>query len=654
MALSGAISIMLTADVKDFRETIKEAAAQLQELTGVSKETAFGIVKLEARLKDQIATFGMAAHEAQIHRLALQGVSDAALGSVRALSKQLTALENAEKAEKELEKAEKEAAKASQDRWSTTTSTIKTAGLAILGAGLAAAGGLAALTTSSMKSIDATGDVAGRLGIASDSLATLRYAAQLSGSETEALDASLAKMNINLGEAASKGGPAEEALNNIGLKSKDLAKLDPGEAFKQIAGGFEKIPTASGKATTAMALFGKGGVGLINTLSAGRDEIEKLQAEAKSFGVGVSDADTAKVGAANDAIDKLGIALSGVGNILAVKVAPIISSGIEEFLKWANSGSNATGIIDGGMTALRKSLTFVADSVHYVGVGFQAAQLGVETFATVGVTAIWGLVKALETVVNILPGVDASFAEGLGSISESMGMSLEKHAVELRKAWDSPPPSAGLNKFFDDVTSKANSSESAVKGVSNAFLDLAGKISTFSDKLNESIKTFGMSGDEIEIWKLKEAGATEEVLKGVRAQQSQLEALRRNAKEVDAYQEKAKSVYESTLTPLEKYTKELKELDKLRAGGALDDKTYAKAKGNLGRDLFQTDQYKGVGALEANSAEARSSILSYNATSRGNGINEIAQKSLDESREQTSLLRKIAGNYNRQSVVTID
>src|SRR4051794_4296501 len=146
-----------------------------------------------------------------------------------------------------------------------------------VGLGLGAAG-LLALTKSSLTSVDAMNDQATQIGTTAGRLGELRYAAKLTGSDTEALDNGLQKMTTNLGHAARQGGPVAATLANLGLKTRDLAAMDPADAFLQIAGAISKVPNPALQASAAMDVFGKGGAGLLNTIKAGPAQLDALTA----------------------------------------------------------------------------------------------------------------------------------------------------------------------------------------------------------------------------------------------------------------------------------------------------------------------------------------------------------------------------------------
>jgi hypothetical protein len=199
---------------------------------------------------------------------------------------------------------------------------------AAMGTG-ALARGLANVAKGALDTIDATGDLAQRAGTTAEAFTALRYAVKLTGSETETLDGALLKMNANLGDAAvatGTGTPAQKALEGMGLSAKALVKLDPAAAFSAIAGGFQKLKGPAAQSAAAMDIFGKTGIGLLNTLNAGPAKIAALEAEAKKLGLTFSSLDADKVGAANDAIDRVKGAFGGLVNTLTIKLAPALES----------------------------------------------------------------------------------------------------------------------------------------------------------------------------------------------------------------------------------------------------------------------------------------------------------------------------------------
>src|SRR3954468_24115653 len=96
----------------------------------------------------------------------------------------------------------------------------KVTALAGAATALIAGGSLAALVHSSMEAIDTNAKLADRLGFTTESLTGLQHAAGLAGVDSESLTGALEKMLNNLSDAATKGGPAADALAQLGLDAK--------------------------------------------------------------------------------------------------------------------------------------------------------------------------------------------------------------------------------------------------------------------------------------------------------------------------------------------------------------------------------------------------------------------------------------------------
>jgi hypothetical protein len=266
-----------------------------------------------------------------------------------------------------------QSAEASLASFATGASGIGGKIAAALGVGLSV-GGLAMFVKSSMDAADATNDTAQRIGTTAGELAKLRYAAKLTGSETESLDAALLKMQANLGDAALTGkGGTVEALKAMGLNARDLAKADPAAAFTSIAAGFAKIQNPAVQAAYAMDIFGKGGMQLLSTLRSSPQQLSALSDEAQRLGLAITPDSVERIGAANDALDRLAYATQGLGNVLAVEVAPAVTSVVEAFVGWVASS-------EGPIAAVRSSLEGIAVVVRNFGSVWKIAQIRATEF----------------------------------------------------------------------------------------------------------------------------------------------------------------------------------------------------------------------------------------------------------------------------------
>ncbi|KKL51965.1 hypothetical protein LCGC14_2290260, partial [marine sediment metagenome] len=101
---------------------------------------------------------------------------------------------------------------------------------------VAAAAAVVLLTKAGLANVDATTKMADRLGLATDKLLELQFAAKLTAGVNDAtFTMALQRMTRRLAEAAQGTGEAVKAIAELGLTAEDLAKLAPDEQFKLIA-----------------------------------------------------------------------------------------------------------------------------------------------------------------------------------------------------------------------------------------------------------------------------------------------------------------------------------------------------------------------------------------------------------------------------------
>ena len=207
---------------------------------------------------------------------------------------------------------------------------------AIGAAGIAAGAGLAVVTNSAMKNIDALSKASDKLGITTEALGYLRHAAELTGVSQQSLDSSLERMVKRLGEADAGYGAAQKGLEQLGLSAGDLIAMGPEKAFGEISEAIGGLSNQSEKAAATAAIFGREGVALVNTLALGKSGLHEMAAEADALGISIDRIEAAKIEQANDAITRARAAFQGVGNTIAVNLAPYVTavaSGISEAAK---------------------------------------------------------------------------------------------------------------------------------------------------------------------------------------------------------------------------------------------------------------------------------------------------------------------------------
>jgi len=189
---------------------------------------------------------------------------------------------------------------------------------------LAGAAGIGLLVKSSLDATDALGKTAAKIGVTTEALASMRYAAKLTGVETATMDMALQRFTRRAAEAAMGTGEAKDALKELGLNASALIKMPLEQQMGELAGAFENVATDADKVRLAMKLFDSEGVALVNTLGLGKEGLMQMAAEAGRLGLALSQDAVTGVEKANDAFTRVTSTFKGLRDQTVAKLAPAL------------------------------------------------------------------------------------------------------------------------------------------------------------------------------------------------------------------------------------------------------------------------------------------------------------------------------------------
>ncbi|NBN87600.1 MAG: hypothetical protein EBV32_00680 [Proteobacteria bacterium] len=227
-----------------------------------------------------------------------------------------------------------------------TTLTTRLAGAAKGVAGIAASLGTAAvagsigLIVSGMSAAAASvwrfseaaagiDDIAQRTGASAEALSQLRYAAEQSGANLEAVEKGMRKLGDVTTQAANGSKSAAAALASVGLSAEHLLAMSVEDRFLAVAQGISQIQDPAAQASVAMDLLGKSGADLVPMMADGAGGIRALMAEADRLGMTISGEQAAAAAAFDDKWQGLVATLRNASNIIAVAVLPYLSQMID-------------------------------------------------------------------------------------------------------------------------------------------------------------------------------------------------------------------------------------------------------------------------------------------------------------------------------------
>ena len=208
----------------------------------------------------------------------------------------------------------------------------KLAGKAFKGLGIAAGvlgGALAALTIKSLALVDQQRKTARTLGTTQAVFAGLSLAAGIAGVSTESFTKALKRQSKSIVDANDGLQTQARAFKRLNLDTQTLINLPVEDQFKAITTALGGVENATLKVAIASDIFGAKNADLINILELGEAGLDSFIDKAKELGVALTEDQTAAIETANDAVLVFKTSLTGLGNQLAARFAPLITAGAE-------------------------------------------------------------------------------------------------------------------------------------------------------------------------------------------------------------------------------------------------------------------------------------------------------------------------------------
>ena len=378
---------------------------------------------------------------------------------------------------------------------------------------------LTAVVASSMKTIDALAKTADKIGITTEALAGLQFAAEQSGVSTETMNMALQRFTRRVAEAANGSGEAVGALKELNLNAEGLMKLPLDVQMGYVADAMTDVGTQADRVRLAMKLFDSEGVALVNTMKDGSAGLDEMSEQAKSLGLAISRVDAAKIEQANDAWNRMQKVVAGLGNQFAVALAPMMTAILDDIVGITTS-SEEWGTT--GERVVKKLMTAYADlqddlkNIELLFLRFKIAtnEWGIQIQAVIAklikmFSPIQKLVEAYNWLMEALgkPVITDPFTH----LTEAGEQWIAK-TQELKEQRDAllaePPPSEGIMAYYntakaeseaarDKIMADLEAQNEAYEKTSQIQRDIATKLSTVTvDAKRKEIKQVGKTEKE--------------------------------------------------------------------------------------------------------------------------------------------------------------
>lgn len=289
--------------------------------------------------------------------------------------------------------------------------------LANLGVAVSVAG-LTAMVKSAINTGDALDEMSQRVGVSVETLSVWKPAAEQSGVSGESFEKGLRKLSTTMLEAATGSEDAARGFSAVGVefKNQDGTLRATDQVLLDLAERFKAMPDGAEKTALAVQLFGKSGAELIPFLNQGRDGINELAAEMQALGVQMSSETAAQAGNFNDALDKLKLATTSIGNQIIASLLPALNDMAGGMVESAKQGGTLRAILDGVVLVL-KTLALGAATV---GKAFVALGEAIGAGVAAAVEALKGNTEGAKAIIADLKGNLVKRLDELASFRDSL------------------------------------------------------------------------------------------------------------------------------------------------------------------------------------------------------------------------------------------
>jgi hypothetical protein len=217
--------------------------------------------------------------------------------------------------------------------------------LALVGA--AAATALAVMVKRSIDTADQMGKTAQKVGVTTEELSKLQFAAKLANVSSGELEGALMRLTKGMSDAAQGTGEAKKGFDALGItvKNSDGNLKSSTQIMEEVADRFAGMKDGAEKTALAISMFGRAGANMIPLLNGGSKAIREAGDELERMG-GVVTADAARQAAQfNDNLTRLKASFNGLVMTVAQRVLPALTAFTEKILAAIRHGLDFGAVV---------------------------------------------------------------------------------------------------------------------------------------------------------------------------------------------------------------------------------------------------------------------------------------------------------------------
>lgn len=234
----------------------------------------------------------------------------------------------------------------------------------------AAAAGAVALTAAAGRQIEALDMLAQKTGISLTSLQNWSVIMAENDFQAESLATAMSTLSKQIVDARDPASKAAASFQEMGLAATDLGSTE--SVIRAVADRFATMADGPDKARIAVDLFGKSGLDLIPILNRGSQALDESTAASEKFAAVLRSNQVEALKAADDAMDRVGVAANALKSQLGAVFAPAV--------EWAaRMLADAIGVLARWARDLDTALDTLAIRITHLGLA--AKELGAVLFS---------------------------------------------------------------------------------------------------------------------------------------------------------------------------------------------------------------------------------------------------------------------------------
>lgn len=438
-------------------------------------------------------------------------------------------------------------------------------GMLMLSPAIAAAAGgagMALLIKRSLDAADAIAKTADKVGLTTDQLQELRFAADLAGVGQTTLDMAMQRFSRRLGEVAQGQGELLGVAKQYGVALRDgEGRIRSNVAIlKDFADVIKNAESDQERLRISFKLFDSEGAALVNMLREGSSALETTRQRARDLGLVIDEKLVRSAADAKDKLTVLGTVLDAKVTAAVVELAPEIGqltdklvSSLPVIIDWVNAFGQMVGLFE--QTPVERLSAIVAEIE-----GVQAKLADIDNDWTPDALQS----AEIEYFTQKLAALNAEYAQLWDTIED--GRDVAGAGDGAAPGSDTPSPGTGTPPAPNDMV-------------------VAGQ--GITDSMMTGIEVYNARLEELK--RHLDAGTISQETFD-RAVQAAQETLTRDAdKAAEALKRQGQTITTAVMTPLERYNARLEELQKHLDAGTISQETFERASREAKKTMIEQE-----------------------------------------------------------------